>query len=391
MKRKIHNENILMIVLAFMAFSIGIWSNYRQLWLKDVGYTITGISKILSVALICSSVIAFILSFFSTRIKVKDIVVLSLILRIISMIILLFNRDNYIIKISILLCIMCEVIFSISFYPLLSFESRKNSVYRRKMLIEYFSKDIGIILCGLLLGVSFGKLIFSYNECLFISLIATIAALIFVLSYKSSEDKFRKNISFKKSFKAIFSSKLNNVYLTNQLICYIAYGIVFDLMMLILTSYIGFSASFASIFIIVSNMFGTIFSYIFSKISRSYSVKLSAFIKYGTRAIFYIIAFIINKPLVYIATIIYAFITSRILEDKVTGSFITMIEEENQFLYGNIRYLALTLGEGIGAYLAGVFLSCSFSSLFLGAGIVTIVQTIIFFYLGKLREEKLKL
>ena len=68
-----------------------------------------------------------------------------------------------------------------------------------------------------------------------------------------------------------------------------------------------------------------------------------------------------------------------------------MIEEENQFLYGNIRYLALTLGEGIGAYLAGVFLSCSFSSLFLGAGIVTIAQTIIFFYLGKLREEKLKL
>ncbi len=389
MKKRIKNENVLMIVLAFMAFSTSIWSNYRQLWLKEVGYSISGISKILSVALICSSIIAFILSFFSAKIKVKNIVILSLVLRTISMIVLLFSRQNYIIKLSMLICIMCEVIFSISFYPLLSFESRKNSVYRRKMLIEYFSKDIGIILCGLLLGYSFGKFVFGYNECLLISLLATICSLIFVLSYKSSEDKIKKRNSFKKSLNMIFSSKMNTIFLSNQLICYISYGLVFDLMMLILTNYIGFSASFSSIFIIICNMFGTIFSLIFSKISKSYSVSLSAFIKYGSRAIFYLVAFFTRQPIIYIAVIIYAFITSRVLEDKVTGSFLTMIEEENQFLFGNIRYLAMTLGEGIGAYIAGILLTSSFNSLFFGASIVSIIQTIVFFYLSKLREEKL--
>ena len=37
---KISDENILMIVLAFMCFSIGVWSNYRQLWLENVGFSI---------------------------------------------------------------------------------------------------------------------------------------------------------------------------------------------------------------------------------------------------------------------------------------------------------------------------------------------------------------
>ena len=58
------NENILMIVLAFMSFSVGVWSNYRQLWLQEAGFNVTEISKILSVALVCSSIICLIMTFF---------------------------------------------------------------------------------------------------------------------------------------------------------------------------------------------------------------------------------------------------------------------------------------------------------------------------------------
>ena len=79
------------------------------------------------------------------------------------------------------------------------------------------------------------------------------------------------------------------------------------------------------------------------------------------------------------------------LEDKVTGSFVTLIEEENQFLFGNLRYLAMTLGEGIGAFLAGIFLEVSLNRLFLGAGVITIIQTLIYIYLGHIREKKLKI
>ena len=387
--KKNKNVNTLMIVLGFIAFASGIWSNYRQLWLQEIGYSITGISKILSVALICSSIISFIISIFSSKIKVKSIVIMSLIFRCLSLAVLLIVRNDFIIKSCVLLNIMCSVIFSISFYPLLSFESRRNSAYRRKMLIEYFAKDIGIVLCGLLLGVSIGNYIFNYDTCLLISLVATFISCLFLFTYKSSEDEYRKNISLKKSVKSIFSEKVNRVFLFNQLVCYIAYGMIFDLMMLILTNYISFDASFAAVFIIGCNMLGTIFSFIFSKFSKEYSVALSAFIKYGTRGIIYYFAFFSHNPVVFIFTIIYAHITSRVLEDKATGCFLTLIDEENQFLFGNMRYFELTLGEGIGAYLAGVLLSHSLNSLFLGAAIITTVQTLIYFYLSKLREEKL--
>ena len=52
---KISEEDLLMIVLAFMSFSIGIWRNYRQLWLENIGFDVQSISKVLSVALIGAS------------------------------------------------------------------------------------------------------------------------------------------------------------------------------------------------------------------------------------------------------------------------------------------------------------------------------------------------
>ena len=158
---KISDENILMIVLAFMCFSIGVWSNYRQLWLENVGFSITSISKILSIGLICSAVIAFITSLFSTKVNIKSIIVLSILFRSVAMTILLFSKDTFIIKTGILLGIMCEVIFTIAFYPLLTFVTKTNKSFRKKTLIEYFAKDIGIVSCGLLIGVSICKLIFN--------------------------------------------------------------------------------------------------------------------------------------------------------------------------------------------------------------------------------------
>ena len=51
------NENILMVVYAMICFSMGVWSNYRQLWLSESGFSVTEISRIFSVALICSAII----------------------------------------------------------------------------------------------------------------------------------------------------------------------------------------------------------------------------------------------------------------------------------------------------------------------------------------------
>ena len=159
-------------------------------------------------------------------------------------------------------------------------------------------------------------------------------------------------------------------------------------MMLILTSYIGFDVAFTSVFIIVCNVLGTISAAILSKYGKNLSVGMSAFIKYGLRGLMYLIAFIINKNIVFIIAIVFGFIACRILEDKVTGTFLKTVDENNQFLYGNMRYFIASLGEGIGAFIAGILISKSLGILFLGASIFTIIQTIILICLSKLKNSK---
>ena len=79
--------------------------------------------------------------------------------------------------------------------------------------------------------------------------------------------------------------------------------------------------------------------------------------------------------------------SARILDDKVTGTYLARIDTNSQFLFGNIRYFILSLGEGIGVYLAGYMLEISFRALFLGASVFTILQIIMFLNLDKIRDK----
>ena len=247
---KISDENLLMIILALMSFAIGIWENYRQLWLESNGFDIVSISRIYSTALICSSIISFIISVFSSKVKIRSVILLSIIFRIISLITILNVNNVFITKSCFLLCIMCDIIFSISFYPMLTYVTKTEESFKKKTLIEYFARDIGIVGCGLLIGVYIGKYLFSYNTCLLISLIVSIIALIFCFNYKSNEKK-SKDYSMLKSLKRIMNDKINRVFIINEVIIKISYGVVFSLIMLILVNYINLDISVTSVYIIV--------------------------------------------------------------------------------------------------------------------------------------------
>ncbi len=374
------NEKVLLLVLFLMAFSVGIWGNYRQLWLKDKLFTVTEISRIFSVALICSAVISFIVSLFSSKIKIKNVILESIILRTIAMIVLFFTKDVFIIKIGILLTVMCEVIFCVSYYPLLAFVNKTDEMYKKKSLIDYVARDIGIIGCGILLGVSIHNVpLLTYQGCLIIALLANIFSGLFLIFFKVKETVSYEKGALIKSFKNILSDKTTKIYLISVLFIDISYGIIFDLMMLILTgeNYINFEVSFASIFIIVCNFLGSVFCSMFNKFSKKLSFNVSIFIKFGTRLLSFIIAYLTNDINAFIISIVISYITSRLLEDKSTGTFLKRVANEDQFLYGNIRYFVACIGEGIGAFLAGVLIVSSFKNIFLGASITTTIQIIL--------------
>lgn len=377
--KKIKDEYILLTVYAIMSFSFGVWSNYRQLWLKDIDFDVSSISKLLSVSLICSSIIIFIISFFSNKINLKKLITLSLIFRTISLFTIMFVNDNYIIKVCMLLCIMCENIFSLTFYPLLSLVNKSNYIYKKQVSINYFAKDSAIILCGLLLGLTIGKYTIDYNTCLFIVYVCTLISTGIMLFFKN--DYFIQKNKFKKFFESVFSifkDKRINYYLLGQFICEVGYNMIFGMLMLLLTDYLNMGVSSASIFIIVCSVLGSTVSKILSKKSDDFSLLKSYLIKYGSRILVYLCAFIINKPIFYIITISISYISIKILDDKVNGTFIREISDDSRFLFGNIRYFILNIADGIGVFIAGILFDISLSYLFLCAFLLTLISLIIY-------------
>ncbi len=377
--KKWKDEYVLLTVYAIMSFSFGVWSNYRQLWLKDIGFDVSSISKLLSVSLICSSIIIFIISFFSNKINLKKLITLSLIFRTLSLFTIMFVDDNYIVKVCMLLCIMCENIFVLTFYPLLSLVNKSNYIYKKQVSINYFAKDSAIILCGLLLGLTIGKYTIDYNTCLFIvyvcTLISTVIMLFFKNDYFIQKNKFKK---FLESVFGIFKDKRINYYLLGQFICEVGYNMIFGMLMLLLTDYLNMGVSIASIFIIVCSVLGSIISKLLSKKSDDFSLFKSYLIKYGTRILVYLCAFIVNKPVIYVFSICISYITTKILDDKVNGTFIREISDDSRFLFGNIRYFILNIADGIGVFIAGVLFDISLSYLFLCAFLLTVISLVIY-------------
>lgn len=381
---KLNNEDIVIISLAAMSFSFGIWVNYRQLWLQSIGFDIQSISKILSVSLICSSIIIFFISFFSTKINLKNLILLSTILRAISIVFLALTNISIIIKASMLLCIMCENIYGVAFYPFLSTINKSNETYKKHVLVSYFSKDIAVIFCGLMLGVTLGKVAFDYNTCLFLSLIFTLISGIILLLYEEDKVTKKRNVlPLKKAFKNLIKNKNINFYLIGQFISEVGYSIVFGMMMLLLTNFLGFNVSVASIFIIVCNLLGSITCSLLNKVSGKWSSKLCTFIKYSSRSFMYILAYLSGSVTMFIIAIIVAYISTRILDDKVNGVYIRKIRTDSQFLFGNIRYFVLCIADGLGIFIAGILLDISISLLFLTSAIITIISMLVYMFLCK--------
>ena len=82
---KVSNEVILMIGLSLISFSFGIWTNYRSLWLESRNISLNNISLILSVSFICSAVISLLISIFSSKIKIRNLIVEMIVIRIVLM------------------------------------------------------------------------------------------------------------------------------------------------------------------------------------------------------------------------------------------------------------------------------------------------------------------
>lgn len=383
--KKIKDENKILIMLAFFSISIGLWENFKQLWLQSNSFNISQIGTILSIASMVSAVCVFIIS---TRIELKNIkkfISVTLIMKILTMILLFINNGGNIqtIKILIVLDVLLEKFIILSIYPLIICIEKSDTLYSKRKLVEYLFKDIGILIGGIIIGRTIKQLTIDYNILLLLSMIFTIVSALILISINAKN----KNERIKVSIKDIMKDKITIIYLIYYCIASIAMSVGLGLKMLMLTNKLGFSDVGATNYLLIIGLTADVIGIVALKFLTPKSDYLAISLKFGIRFILYILAFFINNHIMSMIAITWSILISTAYENKTDAPYINRIKNEYSIFFSNIRYMTWMAGNAIGLYLAGKIYSYGINYMFGLSAIFMSIQIGLAYYLIYLRKK----
>jgi len=188
-------ENKILIILLLFSISIGLWNNFRQLWMQDNGLNATEISQIISFGTLFCVVGILIFSKYIKLDKIKSFITTALLIKVINLVVLFFINNTSLssfINLSIIIDIIIERLIIISIYPLIVTIKKSNTLYSKRKLVEYTGRDLGVLIGGFVIGKTIFGILFNYNLCLLISIIFSIISLLILVNVKI-ESIERKN------------------------------------------------------------------------------------------------------------------------------------------------------------------------------------------------------
>lgn len=387
---KIKNENQILLMLAFFSISVGLWGNFRQLWLQDNNFSVTNISNIISIGtLISVIVIAFIGKYISLD-KLKNALVIVLLIKFINIFLLYFLNGTSsieLIKLSVIIDIVTEFIIITSIYPLITTMLKSETIYSKRRLTEYLFRDIGILFGGVFIGKSIAGIIINYNVCLFIANIFLICSLFILLNIKITN--VSNNKEYKKiSSKYIFKDKLLILYLIYMLIGTISMSTSLGLKMLTLTNYFKFSDSVATNYLLVIGLLADIFGIIALKYLTPKNDYVTVTIKFGIRFLGYVIAFISNNIVITLIAITWSIFISTSYENICDAVYINRLENKYQLSFSNVCHITRFLGEAIGVFLCGLMYEKGLRYMFGLSALFMVFQISLAYYMIHLRNKE---
>ena len=389
---KVKEEDKILIMLAFFSISVGLWGNFRQLWLQDNNFAVTNISNILSIGTFISCVIIALIGKYVKLDKLKNMLVIVLIIKLINMIWLYtlnHTMSMKLINLSIIIDIVTEYIIITSIYPLITTIVKTGTIYSKRRLTEYLFRDIGILFGGIFIGKSIAGLIINYNVCLLIANIFLILSFIILLNIKVNNSTKNKHEDI--SLKHIFKDKILNLYSIYVLIATIAMSTALGLKMLTLTNYFKFSDNVATNYLLIVGLLADIFGIIALRYLTPKNDYLTITIKFGIRFLAYVIAFISNNVLITLIAITWSIFISTSYENICDAVYINRLENKYQLSFSNICHIIRFLGEAIGVYLCGLMYEMGLRYMFGLSALFMIAQISIAYYMIYLRKrEKMK-
>lgn len=388
--KKIKSENQILTMLAFLSISMGLWENFRQLWLQDNGFSATDISTIISIGTLISVLGIILVGKYIRLDKLKAFVSCSLLIKFLNLLILLkLNNTNNIvfINISIVIDVLTSYLITTSIYPLITTIIKNNTIYSKRKLTEYLFRDIGILFGGIFIGKSIAGIAVNYNVCLIISNIFLIISIITMLNIKINYIE-EKQQTKKSIFKYILKRKIIILYLLDVLVGTIAMSTGLGLKMLTLTNYFGFSDNIATNYLLIIGLIADGIGILALKYLTPKNDYLTITIKFGIRFISYIIAFISNNLIIILIAMTWSILISTAYENICDGVYINRVENEYQLSFTNIRYIIRFLGEAIGVFFCGRMYEMGLKYMFGLSAIFMIFQIGLAYYLIYLREKE---
>lgn len=389
--KKIKDENKILIMLAFFSISIGLWGNFRQLWLQDNNFSITQISNIISIGTFISVIGISLIGRYVKLNKLKKTLMFILFIKFINMLALYYlNLTNQIglIRLSIIIDIVMEYIIITSIYPLITTIVKNNTIYSKRKLTEYLFRDIGILFGGIFIGRSIAGILVNYNTCLIISNIFLVISIITMFNIKinyTEEGQQNKKIQ---RLKYIFKNKILLLYLLYMFIGTIAMSTALGLKMLTLTNYFEFSDNVATNYLLIIGLIADGIGILALKYLTPKNDYITITIKFGIRFIGYIIAFISNNIIITLIAITWSLLISTAYENICDGVYINLVDNEKQLSFANIRYIIRFLGEAIGVFFCGVMYEIGLKYMFGLSAIFMIFQIGLAYYLIYLRGKE---
>lgn len=355
--KKLKGENQILGMLAFLSLSIGLWENFRQLWLEENGYSALQISQITSLGTFISVLGILFVSKKITLDKLKGFMSFIMGIKFFNLVNLfcLNNTSQTIfMNISMILDITTSCLLITNIYPLITIFAKNNTIYSKRKLTEYLFRDVGILAGGLLIGRDIFDVFVDYNVCLYIAIVFLVIAVLITFNLQSCK-KMKFEINSNRSIvKYIAQDKILKIYCIYVLISGLAMSTGLGLKMLTLTNYFQFSESVATNYLVVVGLICDFIGILALKYLTPKNDYITIAIKFGIRFSLYVLAFVTDNLFVTMIAITWSILIGAAYENVCDGYYINSVENEYQLSFTNFRYIIKYIGEAIGIFFCGL-------------------------------------
>lgn len=396
-------ETKILIMLALFSISVGLWENFRQLWLQENGFTAQEIGNLSAIGTVLSAVAVLFIGKHLKFQHLKVFITLILALKVVNLFGLfglgqniataeahgaVFAPDRLPIDLIVIVDFVTTYLIVTSVYPLITTVIKSNKAYSRRKLVEYLFRDIGVLIGGILMGRYLFGLTVNYNGCLLVSIMFMVAAILMMFTFKTPKVVDRVRGRQPSITKYILASKIQTAYMIYAFLAAMSFATALGLKMLMLTDYLQFTPTVATNFLLITGIIADIIGVLALKYLTPKNDYLTMTLKFGVRLIAYIVAVLTDNNFIFLLAITWSLLISTAYEDITDGYYINRVENKHQFRYNTFKYVISFLGEAAGMLLCGIVYEYGIGAILGSAAVIMVFQIVIAYHLIYLRTQQ---